>query len=323
MLCRGVSQAPHGQAILGCEVHGSDGHACADVVFAGISALGPPFLASRGTYATFNNCLFHSVHVSDAELLDVSHYGTVALVDTLFANTTFPRGVAATRAAQDVADSGAPGSDPREGPDRVAGFNAGATGVTFSPASPDDVTSFGAEFVAMDETVRDCCGDGRCHATLPECPGAASGVASAPMHPTRYSTTASPVPSAAPALSVADAPGWPTVVGTAQAGLESPAAAVLMDEFCARQAHAQAAGGQIEVDDSAQATGRELGFCAGATWHSVDPGEKLAVTDPWLMALVGVRAARALLSMHGHHAWLRFGAGHDALLVHAAEASQW
>ena len=60
----------------------------ADSVFVGLVGHAPPFLFAFGTRATFKNCLFKDVLLPHSELFDVSHYGSVSLLNCHFTNIT-------------------------------------------------------------------------------------------------------------------------------------------------------------------------------------------------------------------------------------------
>lgn len=278
----------------------------ADTVFAGLMAPQPPFLVSQGTYVTFNNSIFHSVHISATQLLDVSHFGTVSLVDTLFANTSLPLGVVGTYTAEAKPHAGAeyaphaPGvnshADPSAPPERSrrpqgdtatvspAGADSGDgrdahLQIRFSPAPPEDVMHFGAEFVAHDETVSDCRGGARAGVTLPGCPpisgdpDAAGGWGFEP-------------------LDMAEAPvagGWTTRGGGAMHMHGSPASVDVGHGECWE---GSVAGGG--VGEGVQQRG--LGFCVEDRWQPVALGEKLSVQHPWLATLAQVCTVCAVCS---------------------------
>lgn len=220
----------------------------------------PPFLLSQGTYATFQNCLFHSVRLPSTQLFDVSHLGTVALVDTLFVGTTFPEGVVGTQAAESdppSPNSRSPGTDDSltETYDTYETYDdslispqataAAELRLQFSPASTDDAARFGAEFVAVDETMSDCRGGRRRGMTLPGCP------------PVTRASTEGPK--------------------TAPLATPGPGSGDVLAAEC----------GGADADRGADVRSG-LGYCAQGRWQVVVRGERLSVEDPWLTALAEV-----------------------------------
>lgn len=269
----------------------------ADSAFCRVMAPQSPFLVSQGTYATFRNCLFHSVHLPATHLLDVSHFGTVTLVDTLFANTSLPLGVVGTDAAScsistdesanDTAHGGVhrPAAEP---PGRAVA--AEELVMRFSPASDEDAALFGAQFVADDETVSDCGGGRRRGVTLPGCPAAAEWAA-AP------SPTAWTAESAHGGLR-----GWAeashrqeVVEATAidrvgpPAGAAVPAVDGVETGSGPHAVHAACWGSGL----GGGVDGGGLGFCMAGHWQLVERGYELSVEHPWLTALSEVCTPRS------------------------------
>eukprot|EP00892_Ulva_mutabilis_P001032 jgi/Ulvmu1/1092/UM106_0008.1 len=255
-----------------------------DSVFGGIMAAHPPFIASQGTYTTFRNCLFHSVHLPHTELLDISYFGTVALVDTIFTNTTLPHGVAAahtpTACASPPSSAAAAPSGSNDACDEAASPGSGAAAapgfsLRFSPASADDAAHFGAEFVAEDEMVQDECGGLACCSQWPRCVAA--------MHAAERSGAAG-----APRELMAHAPdvsgeGGPVIAS--RGWHDAGAAADACWACCSQQGLLQDRPGQGGGAGSGE-EGLGLGFCEGGQWRPVRRGVKLSLAHPWLAALV-------------------------------------
>lgn len=266
-------------------------------MFCGVTAPQPPFLISQGTYATFSNCLFHSMHLPTTQLLDVSHFGTVALLDTLFANTTFPQGIVGTDAAT-LATSPDPlppdGSTDYDAYGGAAGPAADAPEIAvaaedltmwFSPASAEDAAHFGAQFVADDETVSDCRG-GRCRGvTLPGCPAAADAAPASSLQSLSAEKVGAGGCAEASlgrrrATASVNAPVDPAT-GDAVPGMDGVVAGKGQRAVHAACLGAAAGGGGDGVG---------LGFCAGGRWQHVERGDQLSVEHPRLAALAEVRA---------------------------------
>ena len=164
----------------------------ADSVFAGLVGRAPPFLFAFGTHATFMNCMFKDVVLPRSELFDVSHYGSVSLINCHFANITTGR----QENLVDTSYNDFHPVRPYAGYIRrdIDGFYndyaldlyKGYYGdldhinydVLFAPAASDAEEVYGSDYFIHNQTMSDCLASslGATQFVLPGCPGGSVNV---------------------------------------------------------------------------------------------------------------------------------------------------
>lgn len=126
----------------------------ADSIFLNISSSKAPFIFSDKSHGTFSNCFFQNVHMDGSELFDVSFGGAVTLRHCLFRNLT-----TAHEGLVDTTYNDYTALDPLNGVHDVYGdADMGDYDIKLEAAAEEDRRVYGADWIAVDETISDCLG---------------------------------------------------------------------------------------------------------------------------------------------------------------------
>eukprot|EP00892_Ulva_mutabilis_P008123 jgi/Ulvmu1/5683/UM024_0030.1 len=125
-----------------------------DSIFLNAAGSTAPFLIAAKSHGTFSNCFFQNIHMSGAELFDVSFGGSVTLRAVRMRDTTLAAEGVVDTSANDYVEI-----DPSRGNfDMYGDADMGGRDIPLLPAPDADRTLYGAEWVVHDATISDCIG---------------------------------------------------------------------------------------------------------------------------------------------------------------------